>query len=692
MDARIAARGLIVSWAVAAVAFGPCAAVGGGSPLNTLVVLNTRSRRSIEIAEYYCRKRGIPPLNVVRLKVPVRNDITLGDFERLIRRPIQKHMSSFGLAAQIGFIVFCGDFPYRIWKDKAHRNGNSLTSALFYGYHDSPPPCSLPASTRSPLCRLGWGFPRWEREDSGWRPVVVSLLNAWNETQAKRLIDLSVSADCTRPTGTVWLVRTPDFNRNKRWMLYEDAARFVEFARVPVRVVITSTWEVAQVNHVIGYMLGRYAPRKISTIAFLPGALADHFTSWGGYLHDSSWQMSVLDWISNGCVGTCGTVVEPCSYREKFAQPLLFGWYVRGYTMGESYYFSLANPYQSLVVGDPLCSPFAVRPIVKAEWVQTTQSGKHVRYFVTAADEYHPVARVDLYCDGRLRGTVTNIVPQPGNVVIVSIAGTDCIYRVDEDDDFRDVVRGVAAAIRRNKPELAVEVYGDCIELVQRYYTPGSLPPEYSVRVSQGNARLKTVWGWTSSDRFRPGGFRARQPVALKGTPVVGDHLELVVRARNGTGFTSQVAAVEGDTCYSLLGRLQRAVNQCTSAAGPVRITDVEKISPRGEATCSFVSLDTGPDAAATYIEFRVRAGGRGSSLAGGYAGYLTSNVRVLLPRGEVRLACGREQISGEVSVDEWRISPGHSITLLAVDGTAAGGMGWTRVLTFKERDEYVVH
>jgi uncharacterized protein (TIGR03790 family) len=95
-------------------------------------------------------------------------------------------------------------------------------------------------------------------------------------------------------------------------------------------------------------------------VGFLPGALADHLTSFGGRLDDPMGQMSVLSWIDAGATATYGTASEPCAHLQKFPNPqALVLFYVQGATAMETYWKSVAWPQQGVFVGEPLAAPFA---------------------------------------------------------------------------------------------------------------------------------------------------------------------------------------------------------------------------------------------------------------------------------------------------------------------------------------------
>src|SRR5262245_52225320 len=55
---------------------------------NVLVVSNGASAVSVQIADYYIRKRAIPSDNVVRLTAPTTEQISRADYERTIESPL----------------------------------------------------------------------------------------------------------------------------------------------------------------------------------------------------------------------------------------------------------------------------------------------------------------------------------------------------------------------------------------------------------------------------------------------------------------------------------------------------------------------------------------------------------------------------------------------------------------------------
>jgi len=109
-------------------------------------------------------------------------------------------------------------------------------------------------------------------------------------------------------------------------------------------------------NDVLFYFTGKASVEGLDTLHFVPGAIADHLTSAGGLLTDGS-QMSALRWLEAGATGSYGTVIEPCNLPQKFPDPVVVGEaYLRGETLIEAYWKSVAMPGQGIFFGEPLAA------------------------------------------------------------------------------------------------------------------------------------------------------------------------------------------------------------------------------------------------------------------------------------------------------------------------------------------------
>src|SRR5689334_12774120 len=116
-----------------------CARVfAGGSGLNVVVIVNQNSPDSVELGNYYCEKRGVPPQNLLRISWAGGNvNWTRAEFEATLRTPFNTMLAARALTNQIDYVLLSMDLPYRVDQDTgspATSGYNSTTSALFYGF------------------------------------------------------------------------------------------------------------------------------------------------------------------------------------------------------------------------------------------------------------------------------------------------------------------------------------------------------------------------------------------------------------------------------------------------------------------------------------------------------------------------------------------------------------------------------
>ncbi len=72
--------------------------------------------------------------------------------------------------------------------------------------------------------------------------------------------------------------------------------------------------------------------------------------------------MSIIEWIKAGATGSYGAVIEPCNFVQKFPNPtVMMYFYLRGNSLIEAYWKSVAWPGQGIFIGEPLAKPFAYK-------------------------------------------------------------------------------------------------------------------------------------------------------------------------------------------------------------------------------------------------------------------------------------------------------------------------------------------
>jgi uncharacterized protein (TIGR03790 family) len=334
----VAATGLPASLAAAA----PPAVVAPAPHLGATdlgVVVNTADPLSVAIGEYYVRRRAIPESNVVRVRFEYRSDeLPPADFIALraaVERQLQPHVQAYALTWARPYRVGC----------------MSITSAFTFGLQEQEycaPGCQ--ATHQSPYFNTSITRPY---EKLGLRPTMS--IAAQDLAHARALIDRGARSDGLAPEGTAYLVMTNDTQRNGREIEYPLAIRVAQH-EFNFRVVRGGPPDSPA--DVMFYFTGAPQVERIDGERFLPGAVADHLTSFGGMLTDSP-QMSSLRWLDAGATGSYGTVVEPCNLLGKFPNvPVLLAHYLGGETLIEAYWKSVLMPGQGLFIGEPLAAPF----------------------------------------------------------------------------------------------------------------------------------------------------------------------------------------------------------------------------------------------------------------------------------------------------------------------------------------------
>ena len=241
------------------------------------------------------------------------------------------------------------------------------------------------------------GFRGWHRygaqgevvQDSGNRYLLSVMLGVTagrgnSVPEIVRGLEAAAAADGTKPPGTIYIVTNDDVRTKTRSPAFPPIVRALEALGVKAEVV--SGVLPAAKRDVAGLMTGAADfdwPASKSTI--VPGAICENLTSFGGIFTPSAGQTPLSAFIRAGAAGSSGTVIEPYALQAKFPHPAIQVHYARGATLAEAFYQSVQAPYQLLVVGDPLCRPWATIPQVD---VVTAGDGK------------------DLAANGTLSGTI----------------------------------------------------------------------------------------------------------------------------------------------------------------------------------------------------------------------------------------------------------------------------------------------
>jgi uncharacterized protein (TIGR03790 family) len=346
-----------------------------------LLVVNAASPASAQIGEHYAKARGVPADQIIKLTLPLKDEISQTDYTTLIERPLAAWFAASGAQDRILYLVLTKGVPIRVAGSGGLQGTTaSVDSQLTLLYRRMVgAPVPIQGRVANPYY-LGTG------EIAQAKPFtheahdifLVSRLDGYTVEDVLRLIDRG-KAPGSR--GTFVLdQRVALLERANTWL--ETAADRLSALGLKDRVLLDATGRVVtNEKDVLGYYSWGSNDTAVKQrdfgLTFAPGALAAMFVSTDGRTFTAppdTWQIGVWekpethyagspqslagDLIRAGVTGIAAHVGEP--YLDATIRPeILFPAYVSGFNLIEAYY--LAMPYlswQTVVIGDPLCAPF----------------------------------------------------------------------------------------------------------------------------------------------------------------------------------------------------------------------------------------------------------------------------------------------------------------------------------------------
>ncbi|PCC71486.1 TIGR03790 family protein [Nannocystis exedens] len=344
-------------------------------PEELAVLANDQDPQSMAVAEYYLAARGLPADNLVVLSFAPPGDALAADVFAGLKGQVDA-----ALGPDIQALAITWTKPYRV-------ECQSLVSAFALG-HDPDKYCSQPCSETAPSGYYDSSSLR-PFTDHGLRPAMHLAGTSLEHVQA--LIDRGVAADGTAPSGTGYFVRTTDPDRSVRWPSFMATVDQWSPERIAMEYIDNAMGMGSNAlegeTDILFYFTGLADVPGIADNTYLPGAVADHLTSYGGQICDSG-QMSICRWLEAGATGSYGTATEPCNYPTKFPETqVLVPHYWRGETLIEAYWKSVNWPGEGVFVGEPLARPYAgatieFDPDALALRIRTTQFAPGVTYTI----------------------------------------------------------------------------------------------------------------------------------------------------------------------------------------------------------------------------------------------------------------------------------------------------------------------
>lgn len=552
---------------------------------NLLVLINETSAASVQIGEYYARKRAVPANQVLRIKTAIAEDIARSDFEQQIEAPIARWLERQGAHDRILYLVLTKGVPLRI-VGSAGRDGTvaSVDSELTLLYRKLTGR-ALPPQGRVPNPYFLADAPL-ERA----RPFthetadifVVTRLDGFTIPDVLALIDRGLTP--ARAGRIVLDGKAAWDNTGNRWL--QGAADRLRTQGLGDGVVFDATSRIlSNETGLLGYYSwGSNDPAlkdRRPNLSFVPGALAGMFVStdartfaeppaaWtiGPWTNRASFfggspQSLIGDLIRLGVTGVSGHVAEP--YLDGTARPeILFPAYLAGFNLAESFY--LAVPYvswQTIVIGDPLCAPLKTKPL----GVAAIDNGLDA---ATGFPQFFGAHRSRALAEAGIKpALVTLLMKAEASLARGDVAaGRSALEQTIQIDDTFTLGHVRLAAL--------YEQAGDHDKAIARYRAVLTRQPNHAVALN--NLAYALAEHARSPHEALP---LAQQAYALmKGSPAVMDTLGWILHLVGENGQASGVlaAAVKGDPAnaeirrhaaivYAETGHLEAAVSELTRA------------------------------------------------------------------------------------------------------------------------------
>jgi hypothetical protein len=277
----------------------------------------------------------------------------------------------------------------------------------------------IPKTQQEPLgfsSSVGWtmcGHP--VPIDQGAMPYMLSCVlaviheNGSTFEQAVEVLRRGAAADRTYPSATFGFSKTSDVRSTTRLGGLPDALAWLLCRKQNVEIF--SSVLPSKPQAYVGMMLGS-AELACSQRewAFAPGAIAENLTSLGAVFQTTS-QTKMTELLHAGAAISSGAVAEPYALAPKFPSAMLYPYYCEGVTAIEAFYLSIPSPYQMLIVGDPLCQPFAQAPndFVRIERDNSDQETPAIKIgWQPIPDTAHtsPTSAIEIYVQGKLAARV----------------------------------------------------------------------------------------------------------------------------------------------------------------------------------------------------------------------------------------------------------------------------------------------
>ena len=384
------------------------------SPDQVLLVVNANSPVSQAISSDYALKRHVRNILLIQCQDSAESTenetIDLADYTRTIENPVHTYLVTH---TNIDFIVLTKGIPIRITgaamgscdqnsrepeSTRGHPSVDSYLAALDYANITGALKIYI-AGSGAVGCAYSNRY--WNATEpfshAKFGGYLVTRLDGYTESDARSLVTRSLEAEQNITNilkqGKVLLDVEPIFGLGDKntqpapiastnilsesaWSDFNADMRHANDVLtnrgIPVELDLTTTF-IGGRSNLLGYFSWGsnderswgsndfYTTNAYLSLYFAPGALSDTAVSTSArtFLPTTGGQSLMADLIAHGLTGAKGYTDEPL--LQAIASPtIVFERYTAGYTLAESFYAaSHFICWEDVVIGDPLCCPYA---------------------------------------------------------------------------------------------------------------------------------------------------------------------------------------------------------------------------------------------------------------------------------------------------------------------------------------------
>jgi len=323
---------------------------------NVVVIATRRSPDSVSIAQYYAEKRKLPRTHVFIIDCVPQEETPLVEYRDTIEKPVMDLLRLRGLEQSVDYLVLTRGIPLRI-----REGGFSVDCALMCAPLKRPFREQLSESHLNPYFGKTEQF---SRRKYGF--YLATRLDGYTMQHIRTLVDNALNAK--RAKGVFLLDIDPKRSGDGYRLVNEGMRAAAKLLRQRGFEVILDEDEafVGAVRDIMGYYSWGSNDHKFNALSyrslrFRPGAIAETAVSTSArtFRFTDKGQSLIADLIAQGATGVKGYVSEPYTAALCHAN-IMFDLYTRGRTIAESLWAaSQLIMWKDLVVGDPLCAPFA---------------------------------------------------------------------------------------------------------------------------------------------------------------------------------------------------------------------------------------------------------------------------------------------------------------------------------------------